>query len=179
MTTGPSGIRTLVSGLAPWRHRLLVLGGTWAAIALAATLLGLRPDVPQLLAILLVGATILWYVADHGAAHHVTTWPLTDGSLGTGTRGNDFRATSLATRIEAANARAEGREALVRDLHIQLSTIIRERLWAKHGLVIEEEPKWSQGVMPPELWEFLVTLPPADLYRPDQLDHILRRIEQW
>ena len=33
--------------------------------------------------------------------------------------------------------------------------------------------------MPRELWDFLVTLPPPDLYRPDRLDQILRRIEQW
>lgn len=169
----------LSSALAPWRHRLLWLVGLWAAIAIAAAVLGLAPDAPHLLAILVVLAAILWYASDHTATQRVTVWPLTDGTIGSGTRGNDFRATNLATRLEAANARGEGREALVHDLHVQLSTIIRERLWAKHALVIEEEPKWSQGVMPPELWEFLVTLPPPDLYRPAKLDPILRRIEQW
>lgn len=173
------GLRSLAAALAPWRHRLLWLGGLWAFIAIFATVLGLRPDAPHLLAILLALAAILWYASDHTATQHVTVWPLTDGLLGSGTRGNDFRATSLAARLEAANTRGEGREALVHDLHVQLSTIIRERLWAKHALIIEEEPKWSQGVTPPELWEFLVTLPPPDLYRPDKLDPILRRIEQW
>ncbi|EWT00472.1 hypothetical protein N865_15610 [Intrasporangium oryzae NRRL B-24470] len=182
--TGPGrsrrdGFGAVAAALGPWRHRLLWLGGLWVAIAVGAAVLGLRPDAPHLLAILLALAAILWYASDHTATHHVTVWPLTDGTLGSGTRGNDFRATSLAARIEAANSRGEGRETLVHDLHVQLSTIIRERLWTKHALVIEEEPKWSQGVMPPELWEFLVTLPPPDLYRPDKLDPILRRIEQW
>jgi len=62
---------------------------------------------------------------------------------------------------------------------VQLQVIIRERLFAKHGIVAEEEPRWAERAMPPDLWEFLVTLPPADLYRPERLDPILRRIEQW
>ena len=82
-------------------------------------------------------------------------------------RGNDFRVTNLAGRLEAANTRGEGRESVVHDLHLQLQILIRERLHAKHGIVAEEEPRWAQGVTPP------------DLYRPQRLDPILRRIEQW
>ena len=36
-----------------------------------------------------------------------------------------------------------------------------------------------RGATPPELWDLLVGLPPPDLYRPQRLDPILRRIEQW
>ena len=86
---------------------------------------------------------------------------------------------SVATRLEGANAHPEGRAELVHHLHTRLSEIIRERLFTKHGIVIEEEPRWAEGVMPRELWDFLVSLPPPDLYRPERLDQILRRIEQW
>ncbi len=167
------------AALDPWRRRLVLLLVTWVVASVVLAALGLRPDVPHLLSILLAGAALAWYALDHSGAHHRTVWPLVDGMVGGGTRGNDFRATSLAARIEAANARREGRETLVKDLHSQLSTIIRERLWAKHGLVIEEEPRWSEGVMPAELWTFLVTLPPPDLYRPERLDEVLSRIEHW
>ncbi len=169
----------MIATLAPWRRRLVVLLVTWVVSSVVLAALGLEPDVPHLLAVFLAGAALAWYALDHVGSNHRTVWPLVDGLVGGGARGNDFRATSLAARIEAANARREGREALVKDLHGQLSTIIRERLWAKHGLVIEEEPRWSEGVMPAELWTFLVTLPPSDLYRPARLDEVLTRIEQW
>ena len=65
------------------------------------------------------------------------------------------------------------------DLHVQLQDLVRERLYVRHGLVVEDEPRWSEGVTPPELWQLLVALPPSDLYRPATLDPILRRIEQW
>jgi hypothetical protein len=169
----------LLSSLRPWRRRFAWLVVVWLAAVAATFALGLAPDVPALLAILLAGAALIWHATDHTAAQHVTSWPLVDGELGRSGRGNDFRVANLAARLDAANTRAEGREPLVHDLHLQLQVIIRERLFAKHGILAEEEPTWAQRAMPPELWEFLVTLPPADLYRPDRLDAILRRIEQW
>ena len=180
----PGGARSagLADGLAavrPWRRRIVTLTVVWLVAVLGADVIGLSPSVPIFFVVLAAIFSVTWFVLDHSAANHLTVWPLVDGHLGTGARGNDFRVTSLATRLEAANARAEGREALVRDLHQQLCTIIRERLFAKHGLVIEEEPRWSEGVMPPELWNFIVTLPPADLYRPATLGGILQRIETW
>lgn len=173
------GARGLRRALVPWRRRFAWLFVTWLGVVLATTIVGLAPEALLLLVLLTTVFAVLWFALDHPAANHLTVWPLTDGHLGSGARGNDFRVTSLATRLTAANASREGREALVRDLHSQLCTIIRERLFAKHGLVIEEEPKWSQGVMPPDLWDFLVTLPPPDLYRPERLDGILTRIESW
>ena len=53
--------------------------------------------------------------------------------------------TNLAGRLEAADTRGEGREAVVRDVHLQLQVLIRERLYAKHGIIAEEEPKWAAG----------------------------------
>ena len=47
------------------------------------------------------------------------------------------------------------------------------------GIVAEEEPRWAQGVTPPELWDLLVGLPPPTSTGPQRLDPILRRIEQW
>jgi len=179
MTSQPSGIRPVLALLRPWRRRILGVLITWAVVVLFAALVGLRPDVPRLAAGFVALATVAWYAADHVAGQARTSWPLTDQDLTTGNRGNDFRVTNLAARLEAANTRSEGRPEVVHDLHGTLSAIIRERLYAKHGIVIEEEPKWAEGVMPKELWDFLVTLPPPDLYRPDRLDQILRRIEQW
>lgn len=170
---------SLAARLRPWRRRILTVTAAWVLLVLAAFALDLAPAAPLMLAALVAIAGLGWFLADHAAANHLTLWPLRDSELRAGWRGNDFRVTSLATRLEAANTRHEGREALVHDLHVQLSTIIRERLYAKHGLVVEDEPKWSEGVMPTELWDFLVTLPPADLYRPERLDGILRRIETW
>ena len=169
----------LSTSLRPWRRRLVGLLLVWLAAVGATFALGLQPDVAGILAILIAGAALVWHAVDHTAAQHVTTWPLVDGELGRSGRGNDFRVANLAGRLEAANTRGEGRESLVHDLHLQLQVIIRERLFAKHGIVAEEEPRWAQQAMPPELWEFLVTLPPPDLYRPERLDPILRRIEQW
>jgi len=180
-TAPPSapGWRDVTRSLRPWKRRLVGLLVTWVAIAAATAALGTSPNVPVLLAVLVALAMLLWHVVDHAEAHNVTTWPLIDGELGGHGRGSDFRVTNLAGRLAAANLAKEGREALVHDLHVQLQVLIRERLYAKHGLVAEEEPRWAEGVTPPELWELLVGLPPPDLYRPARLDPILRRIEQW
>ena len=175
-TTATAG---LSATLAPWRRRIAILLLTWLVLVVLTALLGLLPDVPLLLAAVVAAFVLGWHLVDHVAAQHITVWPLVDGELGTGTRGNDFRVANLARRLEAANTRGEGRESLVHDLHVQLQVIVRERLYAKHGIVAEEEPRWAEGVTPPELWEMLVALPPPDLYRPDKLDPLLRRIEQW
>lgn len=175
----PTRLDALQAALRPWRRRFVWLLVTWAGLSLLTAALGLEPDVPVLLAILLAVAMLLWHVLDHTASQHLTVWPLVDGDLGGPGRGNDFRVTNLAGRLEAADTRREGRESVVHDLHVQLQVLIRERLFTKHGIVVEEEPKWAQSVVPPELWDLLVGLPPPDLYRPQVLDPILRRIEQW
>ena len=175
----PARIEALRTALRPWKRRLVGLLLAWAGLALLTAALGLRPDVPGLLAVLLAVALLVWHALDHTGPQHLTVWPLVDSELGSQGRGNDFRVANLAGRLEAANARGEGREALVHDVHLQLQVLIRERLFAKHGIIAEEEPKWAQGVTPPDLWDLLVGLPPPDLYRPQRLDPILRRIEQW
>ncbi|MFM6849344.1 MAG: hypothetical protein ACKOVB_09600 [Terrabacter sp.] len=179
MSAQPSRFAALRTALRPWKRRLVGLGAVWAGIAVLTAALGLEPDVPGLLAILLAVALLVWQVVDHTAPQHLTVWPLVDSELGNQGRGNDFRVANLAGRLEAADTRGEGRESLVHDLHLRLQVLIRERLFAKHGIIAEEEPKWAQGVTPPELWDLLVGLPPPDLYRPQRLDPILRRIEQW
>ena len=176
---GPAGGAGLAAALVPWRRRILWLLLTWVVLVGIATVLGLVPHVPILLAATVAAFVLGWHVIDHATAQHVTVWPLVDSELGASGRGNDFRVANLAGRLEAANIRGEGRQALVHDLHVQLQVLVRERLYAKHGLVVEEEPRWSEAVTPPELWQLLVTLPPPDLYRPDKLDPLLRRIEQW
>ena len=176
----PTRLAAVGAALRPWRRRLIGLGLTWVGLSLFTAVLGLAPDVPVLLAILLAVATLVWHLLDHTAAQHLTVWPLVDGGeLGGQRRGNDFRVTNLAGRLEAADTRREGRESVVHDLHVQLQVLIRERLFTKHGIVAEEEPVWAQSATPPELWDLLVGLPPPDLYRPQVLDPILRRIEQW
>ncbi|MEW1955194.1 hypothetical protein [Terrabacter sp. NPDC080008] len=175
----PTRLAAIVEALRPWRRRLVGLVLTWVGLSLLTAVLGLAPDVPVLLAILLAAAALVWHLLDHTAPHHLTVWPLVDGDFGGQRRGNDFRVANLAGRLEAADTRREGRESVVHDLHVQLQVLIRERLFARHGIVAEEEPVWAQSATPPELWDLLVGLPPPDLYRPDVLDPILRRIEQW
>ena len=183
MSSSPGGIpprtRALLTALRPWRRRLLGLVLTWVVLSALTAALGLSPDVPVLLAINVATALLLWHLVDHTAPQHPTVWPLVDGDLASHSRGNDFRVTNLAARLEAADTHREGRESVVHDVHLQLQVLIRERLYAKHGIVAEEEPRWAQGATPPELWDLLVGLPPPDLYRPQRLDPILRRIEQW
>ncbi|MBB2987015.1 hypothetical protein [Terracoccus luteus] len=174
-----SAVARVASVLAPWRRRLVTVVVVWLVLVLGAAVIGLSPAVPLLLLGVLAVMALGWFVADHLAANSVTVWPLVDGELGSGNRGDDFRVTSLAHRLEAADTRGEGREAVVRDLHAVLVGIVRERLFATHGIVPEEEPRWAEGVTPPELWQLVVGLPPADLYRPVVLDGILRRIENW
>ena len=178
MTPRARGIRQLVAVARPWRRRLLQLVGIWLGVVVMALVLDLRPDVAQLGAILLAAAMAVWYLLDHTDANRFAAWPLTDSER-TDRRGGDYRASNLAARLEAADLRAEGRPDLTRQLHVQLSTIILERLFAKHGITIEEEPRWAQGVMPPELWDLVTGLPDPALYSPARLDQILRRIEQW
>ncbi|MCU1537058.1 MAG: hypothetical protein JWP82_1409 [Humibacillus sp.] len=178
---GRGGIRPreLLATLRPWRRRLLQLLGVWLVLSVGSAVIGMAPNVPVLLAALVAVAAVGWHVVDHADAHRLTTWPLNDGDrLGRG-RGNDFRVTNLAGRLEAANVAREGREALVQDLHLQLQVLIRERLHARHGIVAEEEPRWAEAVTPPELWQLLVGLPPADLYRPERLGPLLTRLEKW
>ncbi|MGN6522589.1 MAG: hypothetical protein ACTHMZ_05200, partial [Actinomycetes bacterium] len=175
----PTRLDVLRDTLRPWRRRLVGLVLTWVGLSVLTAALGLAPDVPVLLAILLAVALLLWHVIDHTAPQHLTLWPLVDGDFGGHSRGSDFRVTNLAGRLEAADTRREGRESIVHDLHLQLQVLVRERLFTKYGSVAEEEPRWAQSVTPPELWDLLVGLPPPDLYRPQVLDPILRRIEQW
>lgn len=176
MTISPSGMRQT---LRAWRRRILALIGTWVALVLMTAALGLRPSILHFAVILLAGAMIVWYAVDHGAANQLRRWPLTDIVGPMPRRGGDYRVTSLAGRLLAADLRGEGRPELTRQLHGHLSMIIRERLFAKHGITIEEEPRWAEGVMPPELWDFVTGLPDPALYSPTHLDQILRRIEQW
>ncbi|GAA2478955.1 hypothetical protein [Terrabacter carboxydivorans] len=175
----PTSLRAVAAALRPWRRRLVLLLLTWVALSALTAVLGLEPDVPVLLAILVAVALLVWHLIDHTAPMHLTVWPLVDGEFGNHSRGNDFRVANLAARLEAADTRREGRETVVHDVHRQLQVLIRERLYAKHGIVAEDEPRWAEGATPPELWDLLVGLPPPDLYRPQRLDPILRRIEQW
>lgn len=163
----------------PWRPRILRLFATWLAFVVIAALMGLAPDAFQTAVVLLSAAVVVWWVVDHWTASHVFLWPLTDPTDRGARRGADLGVESLALRLAYADRRAESRPELTRQLHDQLSTIIRERLHAKHGITIEDEPRWAEGVMPAELWDFVTGLPDPDLYSPAQLDHVLRRIEQW
>ena len=130
MSVRTSPIAALREALRPWKRRLAGLVAVWAGIALLTAALGLQPDVPGLLAILVAVALIVWQVLDHTAPQHLTVWPLVDSELGSQGRGNDFRVANLAGRLEAADTRGEARESLVHDLHLQLQVLIRERLFA-------------------------------------------------
>lgn len=179
MTSQPSGIPAVVRALAPFRRRITALVVIWVGASVAAGLFGVSASVPLIAALLLALAATGWFAVDHYGSNHLTMWPLTDGLVTGSERGNDFRVTNLANRLEHAQKRGEGRPELVKDLHSMLSLVIRERLNTKHGFTIEDEPRLAEGVIPTELWDFLVSLPPPDLYRPERLDPILRRIEQW
>jgi hypothetical protein len=179
MTSQPSGIQELALRLSPWRRRIVALVAFWMCVVIVGAVFGVQPNAPRIAAILLAIAGTSWFAIDHHRSVHRTEWPLFDGNVSNRERGNDLRVTNLAVRLELANTTGDGRVELVRDLHEQLALIIRERLHSKHGFTIEEEPRLAEGVMPPQLWTFLASLPPPDLYRPAQLDPILRRIEQW
>lgn len=177
--TGPGGIRELVRTTRPWHRRTAWAAGVWLMFVAFGAVLGQDASVPQLAALVVALAMLVWYLVDHATSNAVTHWPVSDFYRSRSHRGQDFRVTNLATRLQAANERGEGRESLVDDLHGQLTTIIRERLHAKHGLVLEEEPKWSQGVMPPGLWDFIMSVPDPDLYQPEKMNAVLERIEKW
>ena len=179
MSSQPSGMRTSLRARRPWPGRIGWVLAIWLVVVGFGAVLGHQPNVPQLAALLVAVAVLAWYVLDHLGTTSVTHWPASDLYRSRARRGQDFRVTNLASRLEAARTRREAREGLVEDLHQQLSIIIRERLHAKHGLVIEDEPEWSRGVMPPELWNFVTDPPDPDLWRPATLDQVLRRIEQW
>ena len=134
--------------LRPWRRRVAGIVIVWAAIALFTGLIGLRPDVPRLAVVLVASGALVWFAVDHIASQQLIVWPLTDTELTAGNRGNDYQVVGLATRLEGANARPEGRAELVHHLHTRLSEIIRERLFAKHGIVIEEEPSGPRASCP-------------------------------
>ena len=133
----------------------------------------------MLLAIIVATALLLWHLVDHTAPQHLTVWPLVDGDLASHSRGNDFRVTNLAARLEAADTRREGRESVVHDLHLQLQVLIRERLYAKHGIVAEEEPGGPRGPRRPSCGTCSSGSRPPTSTVPQRLDPILRRIEQW
>jgi hypothetical protein len=151
----------------------------WLALVAFGAVLGQDASVPQLAALIVALAMLVWYLVDHAASNAVTHWPVSDLYRSRSHRGQDFRVTNLAARLQGANERGEGRESLVDDLHGQLTAVIRERLHAKHGLVLEDEPKWAQGVMPPALWGFIMSMPDPELYRPERLNAVLEHIEKW
>lgn len=177
--SGHSAIRDRLRTTRPWPRRVAWAAGLWLVLVAFGAVLGQDASVPQLAALILAVAMVTWYLVDHAASNAVTHWPTGDLYRYRVQRGQDFRVTNLASRLQSANERGEGRESLVEDLHAQLTTIIRERLHAKHGLVLEEEPKWSEGVMPPELWDFIMHLPDPSLYRPETLTAVVERIEKW
>ncbi|MDN5798381.1 MAG: hypothetical protein L0H79_21900 [Intrasporangium sp.] len=173
------GIRDLGRTSRPWHRRIAWTAGVWLALIVLGALLGQHASVLQLAVLIVAVAMLIWYLMDHVGSNAVTHWPVSDLYRFRSHRGEDFRVTNLASRLRGASERGEGRESLVEDLHDQLTTIIRERLYAMHGIVIEEEPRWSQGVMPAELWDFVTHPPDPELYRPGRLEAVLGRIERW
>lgn len=174
-----SAIRDVLRATRAWHRRVATATGLWLLLVGFGAFLGQDASVPQLAALIAAMAMLLWYLVDHAGSNAVTHWPVSDLYRFSSQRGQDFRVRNLASRLEAATERGEGRESLVEDLHGQLTAIVEERLHAKHGLVLAEEPKWAQGVMPPELWDLITHLPDPDLYRPERLDAVLERIERW
>ena len=177
MTDGPHGSRGELLPRA-WRRRLLRLLLLWVAVLVFTALLGTASG-PRLAVILLAAASILWYLLDHGAANRLGGWQLVDEPASRRGRGDDFRTTHLAERLAAAQRDDRVRAELRHDLHAVLATIVHERLWTRHGITVEEEPAWARSLMPPELWQLVTGPAPARLDDPDDLDRILRRIEQW
>ena len=108
MSSEPSGIRSVLVALRPWRRRVAAIAIIWATIALFTGLIGLRPDVPRLAVVLFASGALVWFAVDHIASQQLVVWPLTDTEL---TAGDHLLVIATPDRQRAALLRLTGEPA--------------------------------------------------------------------
>ena len=165
--------------LRPWRRRLVGLLLTWVVLSALTAALGLAPDVPVLLAILVAARPA--GLARHRPHRAASTSRC--GRSSTATSRATREATTSASRTSPLGSRPptpaeRGARASCTTCTCSCRCSSANASTPSTASSPRRSP-WAQGVTPPELWDLLVGLPPPDLYRPQRLDPILRRIEQW
>lgn len=162
-----------------WRRRLI--GGLTAYVVLLLALgaLGLEPSPGLFAAFLVAAVSVLAFFADRRGDSQPELWPTPSASTPGLGRGADHKATALARRLASIAEAPQGTRAnLARDLHVQLSVVVADRVLRRHGRDVLTDPAAAREVLPPDLAE-LVLGPPDErrLTDPATLSHLLDRIE--
>ena len=155
-----------------WPGRVAVTFALWLAIAVAAWVLGNRPQ-PGLLALYVaVGAAVVWLFLDVSADSEPSSWP--------GARDEPVRTPGEDPRLDqlrrVVGHHLDGRE--VGDaLHRRLGDLVDQRLVARHGITREADPERAAALLGPDLTSALAARPPYPRLAPARIEQLLQRIE--
>lgn len=156
-----------------WAARLGLAFVLWLGIAVAAWILGNRPQ-PGLLALYVgVGAAVVWLFLDVSADSETSTWP--------GAREEPVRTPGEDPRLDqlrrVVGQHLDGRE--VGDaLHRRLGELVDQRLVAHHGVTRDADPDRAAALMGHDLASSLPTHPPYPRLTPARIEQLLHRIEE-
>lgn len=156
-----------------WPGRIALAFVLWLGIAVAAWILGNRPQ-PGLLALYVgVGAAVVWLFLDVSADSEPPSWPMARDDP-VRVPGEDPRLDRLR-RLVAHHL--DGRE--VGDaLHRRLGELADQRLVARHGITREADPERAAALMGPELTSGLPSRPPYPRLTTARIEQLLQRIEE-
>ena len=138
-----------------WPVRVALVFVLWLGIAVAAWILGNRPQ-PGLLALYVaVGAAVVWLFLDVSADNEPATWP--------------------GAREEAV--RTPGEDPRLDQLRRRLADLVDHQLVARYGITREADPARTAALMGPDLVSTLAARPPYPRLTPARIEHLLQQIE--
>ena len=155
-----------------WPVRIALVFVLWLGIAVAAWILGNRPQ-PGLLALYVaVGAAVVWLFLDVSADNEPATWP--------GAREEAVRTPGEDPRLDQLR-RVVGHHLDGRDvddtLHRRLADLVDHQLVARYGITREADPARAAALMGPDLVSTLAARPPYPRLTPARIEHLLQQIE--
>ena len=155
-----------------WPVRVALVFVLWLGIAVAAWILGNRPQ-PGLLALYVaVGAAVVWLFLDVSADNEPATWP--------GAREEAVRTPGEDPRLDQLR-RVVGHHLDGRDvddtLHRRFADLVDHRLVARYGITREADPARAAARTGPDLVSTLAARPPYPRLTPARIEHLLKQIE--
>ncbi len=158
-------------GAVRWWPRVLAAFLVWLVATAAAYLGGNHPRPLVMALVVATAAGALWLFLDASAVVETTRWPRPEPDP-VRPVGEDAR-TALLQRV--ISSQLESRQ--VNDqLRLHLADIADRQLMLHHGVTMERDPSQAEGLLGPELVDYLGRDTPPRLST-TQIDRMLTRIE--